>query len=391
MYHRDDAGVVSHKGIFFRRLTEWQATALIVSGTVGAGILGIPYVVAKVGIGIGLFFIVAVGMCMIGFNLLLGEIAVRTNHPLQLSGFAKKYLGRFGEILMTIVVYSILFGVLAVYIIGAGLALAELFGGSPQYWGLVFFVLGSCGIAIGIRTVKTVEFFLTMGIFLIVMLFVLIAAPHIAFPNFVYVDLSFFLLPYGVMLFAYHGAAAIPEAHTLLAAHPLRFRRAIVRAGVMTMILYAVFALVVVGVTGIETTEIATIGLGRTVGPFMVVLGNVFAVLAMGTSFLMSGLALRDSIVWDFRIKPAVATFAVLAVPLTIFLLGLRQFIAAIDVIGGVFSGTEMLLILLIFWRAKQLGDVPPGRYHLHHAVFLWILLLVALGIGTVWSVVRLF
>ena len=109
IYHRDDTGVVLRKGIFFRRLTEWQATALIMSGTIGAGILGIPYVVAKVGIGIGLFFIVAVGICMIGFNLLLGEVAVRTNHQLQLSGFAKKYLGRFGEVLMTVVVYSILY------------------------------------------------------------------------------------------------------------------------------------------------------------------------------------------------------------------------------------------------------------------------------------------
>lgn len=390
-YHRDDTAVVMHKGIFFRRLTEWQATALIVSGTIGAGILGIPYVVAKVGIGIGLFFIVAVGLCMIGFNLLLGEVAVRTNHPLQLSGFAKKYLGRFGEVLMTVVVYSILFAVLAVYIVGAGRALAELFGGSPQYWGLVFFALGSAGIAIGLRTIKTVEFFLTVGIFFVVMLFALLAAPHIALPNFVYADLSFFLLPYGVMLFAYHGAAAIPEAHALLVAHPIRFRRAIVRAGILTMMIYALFALVVVGVTGTETTEIATIGLGRTVGPMMVVLGNVFAVMAMGTSFLMSGLALRDSIVWDFRIKPAIATLAVIGVPLTIFLLGLRQFIAAIDIIGGVFTGTEMLLILLIFWRAKQLGDVPPGRYRLHHTVFLWILLLLALGVGTVWSVVKLF
>ena len=77
--------------------------------------------------------------------------------------------------------------------------------------------------------------------------------------------------------------------------------------------------------------------------------------------------------------------------PFVIFLLGVRHFIAAIDVIGGVFVSLEMLLLLLIYWRAKQLGHWQPGKYRLHHTALIGATLLLALLIGVVYSVGKLF
>ena len=74
-----------------------------------------------------------------------------------------------------------------------------------------------------------------------------------------------------------------------------------------------------------------------------------------------------------------------------IFLLGVRHFIVAIDIVGGVFISLEMLLMLLIYWRAKQRKDWEPGKYRLHHTTFLAIVLLLALSIGAVYSVIKLF
>jgi len=123
----------------------------------------------------------------------------------------------------------------------------------------------------------------------------------------------------------------------------------------------------------------------------MVWVGNIFAVFAMGASFLMVGVALRDSFVWDFKFPKGIASFFVCGVPIVIFLLGLRQFIAAVDIVGGVFGSIELLLLVLIYWRAKSLGDLPVGKYKLHHTALLAALLFLAFSFGAIYSVVKLF
>ena len=60
--------MINHKGIFHRRMTFFEAVALIVGVTIGAGILGVPYVIAPLGIFFGALYIVGVGLLMMGLN-----------------------------------------------------------------------------------------------------------------------------------------------------------------------------------------------------------------------------------------------------------------------------------------------------------------------------------
>lgn len=388
---RKDFPLAQHAGIFHRQFSLFGAIVFIVAGTVGAGVLGIPYAVSKVGIIPGILYIITLGLLMMGLNLLVGEITVRTGKPLQLVGLAREYLGPFGGWVMTLLMYSILCGVLVVYIIGEGEALSAIFGGSSFWWSIGFFVFGSFFVRKGLRTIKEVEFFLLFGLLLVVLLIAGMSFNHISLDSFRHVDLSDALLPYGVILFALHKTTTIPEAHSLLKHKDVLFKKAIIWSDFIIIALYIVFALVVVGVTGLETTEIATIGLGKQVGNGMLVLGNLFAILAMATSFMTVGVSLRDSLNWDFKMKPAFSLLLVLGFPLIIFLLGLRQFIAAIDIVGGVFVSLELLMILLIYWKATQHTQSHSGFFKLHHAVILGILLFVAFSIGIVYSVGKMF
>lgn len=388
---KNEPKCILHLGVFRKEMPLYHAVALIVSGTVGAGVLGIPYAIAKVGIIPGMISIMILGFLMMGFNLLLGSIAVRTKQSLQLSGLARKYLGRWGEICMTGIVYSMLFGVLLIYIIGQGEALAAMLGGSAVYWSLIFFVVATVLLFSGMKTIKTVELILTLLILVVVLLLASWTAPHTNLAHFSYINLGAIFFPYGVILFAFHSATTIPEAHTLVQDNAHTFKRAIVLSTVISMLIYIIFAVMVVGVTGAATTEIATIGLGDAIGKKMIVFGNIFAVIAMGTSYLMTGLALADSLHWDYAVPRYFSRLLVSFIPLLLFGLGFRQFIAAVDFIGGVCISLEMLLILAIYWQAKHKGDVPAGKYKLHHATVLFGLVLVALVIGTVHSLVTLF
>lgn len=387
--HKQDHPMGKHLGIFRKKISLFEAVALIVTSTIGAGVLGIPYAIAHIGLPLGILFIIAVGMVMIGMHLLVGEIVVRTKQRLHLPGLAYKYLGMPGRILMAVLMYSLLFGILVIYIIGEGETLAALFGGSPTLWSVIFFLIGSLFIIFGIRTIKTAEFVLGIGILFVVVTIAAISTPHIDTAHLSYTSWKDLLLPYGVLLFAYHGVASLPEAHALLQDKNHTFFQAIVVAGMIVMSVYLIFTMAVIGVTGPATTEIATIGLGAQVGPIMHIFGNIFAALAMGTSFLMSGIVLRDSLKWDFRMHHGLATALTCCVPFLIFAFGVRGFIAAIDIVGGVFVSLELFLLLLIYWQATRKGDLKPVKYGLHHAALIGSIIFISLMIGTWQSVSR--
>ncbi len=382
--------LAKHHGMFQRQLSLWEGVVLILSGTIGAGVLGIPFTVAKVGIGVGLAYILALGLLMIGLNLLIGDIASRTGKEMQLVGLAGEYLGPAGRWLMTGIMYSILFGVLVVYIIGQGEAFSVIFGGNSFWWSIGFFAVAGFLVVIGLKTIKTVELILVFAILLVVLLIAGFSAPHVTIDALRHVDLTDMLLPYGVILFAFHGATSIPETYSLLKHKEQTFKSAIILSGAIAIAVYMLFAFVVVGVTGVETTEIATIGLGKKVGDIMLILGNAFAILAMGTSFLMVGVSLKDSLRWDFKLSSSLASVIVLGVPLIIFLLGLRQFIAALDIVGGVFVSLELLLILLIYWKVKHVSRSNTRTLHLHHTALLGGILFIAFAVGGVYSVLKL-
>ena len=83
------------------------AIATLVGTIIGAGILGIPFVVSKAGFLTALPLIVLIGLIFVVVNLCLGEITLRTKGVHQLTGYMEKYLGKSGKFLMML---SMIFG-----------------------------------------------------------------------------------------------------------------------------------------------------------------------------------------------------------------------------------------------------------------------------------------
>lgn len=353
--------IATHHGIFRKQISLYEGIALVTSGTIGAGVLGVPYAIAQVGILPGLLLLLFIGLLMMGVNLMVGDIAMKTPGLHQLPGFAEQYLGALGKWAMTAVIYLSFLGALLVYIIGEGETLSAIFGGSPFGWSVGFFLGGSVLIALGLRTIKIVELFLSLGILAVVLLITAKSAPHVDLQLWQTADWPKLFVPYGVLVFAYSGAASVPEAWSIMKDRKRFFKKAIVIAGSIVIAVYTIFTLIVVGVTGSGTTEIATIGLGQAVGPTVYLLGNLFAAIAMGTVFLIVGTAMRDSLSWDFHAPRWIATLLVLGVPFLLFLFGLRGFIKTIDLVGGVFLTIEILLILCIWLRVRKRPSTPAS------------------------------
>ena len=158
------------KGFFATHKLLIAITTLI--GTiVGAGILAIPYVVSQSGFLIGFIIIVLLGLGILFLNLLIGEMVLRTKEQHQLTGYAEKYLGKWGKRLMTFSLLFSMYGALTAYLIGEGETLKAIFHfGSPLLYSLIFFVITFLIIYKGVKAAGKVELILIAFLLLVIAL-----------------------------------------------------------------------------------------------------------------------------------------------------------------------------------------------------------------------------
>lgn len=360
---KEEKKVLLHQGIFKEEATVTEAVFMITGMTIGAGILAIPYAVSQVGILAGVAYIAALGFIVLFLNLMIGEIVSRNQEQMQLGGLAGKYLGPWAKYFLVAIFLFSAFGTLLVYIIGEGRSLSAIFGGSELVWSVIFWSVGSFLIWGGLKRIKQVDKlfgFIIMGIIAGLSLFLL---PKFNLSELTYFDGTQILFPLGVILFALHASPAIAEAHTLLPNRVKDFRRAVVLGTAIPIVLYILFTVAVVGFTGADTTEIATIGLGVALGPFVGVLANIFAVMAMSTGFIGLGTALRQTLSWDLKMPDRGSVILVVFVPLALFLFGIRSFVLVLDAIGTIAIASEAIIMAMVYLKARKGTDSIPEHY----------------------------
>ncbi len=364
----------------------FEAVAIMLGSTIGAGILAIPFAVSRVGWTVGMIYIITLGLIMMSLNLMVGEIALRTKTPMQVTGMAGRYLGGKGKVIMSIINFLSGFGAMVAYLVGEGQILQSFLGGDSFVWSLVFWCLGATLVFFGLSLVKKVDVLLTLIILTVVLVIVFVSTPAITLPNLSNVSFANLFFPFGVILFAFQGASGVPQVGVIMSHKQKRMKEAIVVAGVIVIIAYLLFMTAVVGVTGSGTTEIATFGLGQKLGKSVLLLVDLFAFFAMGTGFLNLSIAIRNAFRWDFEMSRPRAWFLTMFIPLSLFIIGIRSFIEILDFVGGVFGAIFAILIILIYWRARVVGDLPASRYRLHYASFLSVIIIIVFVIASLYG-----
>ncbi|MCX6711516.1 MAG: hypothetical protein NT139_00555 [Candidatus Woesearchaeota archaeon] len=353
----------------------YEAVATLIGGIIGAGILGIPYVIAKAGFWTGIFDIIFIGIILLILHLYVGEIALRTDGRHELTGYASKYLGKYGKLIMTAAMLIGIYGALSAYTIGEGVALQAIFGGSALLYSIIFFGLISILVYLDLRAVEKSEIFFDFFIILLILSICIISFFYVKTLNFTAFDASKLLIPYGVVLFAFIGTTAIPEVKEILIKDRKKLKKAIIIGTLIPLIIYLLFAIVVVGVTGITTTEIGTLGLGEVIGEYMVLLSNFFAVFAMASSFLVLSIGLKWVFQCDYKLSKGISFWMVGLIPFLIGISGIAGFVKIINFTGAITFGIEGTLIVIMFHRAKKLGDRKPEYSIKKHYIISLILI----------------
>lgn len=330
----------------------WATTFTLTGTIIGAGILGLPYVFARSGFLIGLFWLILLGAIMTYTNLCLGEITLRTEGRHQLAGYAEKYLGKLGKKIMF---FAMIFGVYAAllaYIIGEGESLARVIPGgiNPIILSLSFWLIMTLILREGLRGIKKVETWGVIAIIVLILGIMIVFFPKINFENLAYSNPKEFMLPIGIVLFSLLGFTAIPELRVEIQGQEKLLKKAILLGSLIPIALYIIFTAVFVGVLGLKVSEVATLSFG----PIVTLLG----VFTMMTAFIVLTYSLKDAFRYDLRMsKWPTFAFSSLA-PLILYvatLISPALGFATILGIGGVISGgLTGIMILLVCKRAKD-------------------------------------
>lgn len=375
---------------FFGRYRLWMAVCTLVGTIIGAGILGMPYAIAKVGFLPGIFLILLIGISFIFLNLFLGEVILRTKGQHQLTGYAEKYLGPWGKKLMTFSMLVSIYGALSAYLIGIGIALQTIFkSSSATPYIILFFLVGFFIVYRGIKSTGKAELILVSFLIVVIVAIGLYSLDNINPAYFSSYDLGKLLLPYGVVVFAFVGSAAIPEIQEELGNQKKKMKKAIIIGSVIPIIIYTLFTVVMMGLVGIEQFEllepnqrIATVALSIYSTPLFGLFANILAILTMSTSFFTLGLALLEMYQFDYGTSRKAALLLTFIFPLLVAVFKLTTFIAILGITGVFSGGLDGILVVLMYWKAKLLGERKP-EYNLPvwRPVGIFLMVMFALGI----------
>lgn len=333
--------------------------ALIAGTAMGAGFLGLPYVIAKTGFLIGLIYLILIGAFVLFVQLCLGEVVLRTKGNHQLTGYAKKYLGKKGKKLMLYVMMFYIFSTLIAYLIGGGESLSYILFGNSNYsllFSILFWLFLTSLTYIGLRALKKygkIGFFLILGFIILITMFYV---PSINLANLTYIEPENFFFPFGIVLFSFMSFSSIPAAERLLLGKEKWMKKAIILGILIPFAVYLFFTFVLLGNFGKQVPEIATLALGR----FFAFIG-AFAIF---TSYLSLNISLRDMFRFDFKIKRFNSWLICSIVPIIAFLVihffNLASFVQILSIAGVVAGGVTGILILIMNIKSKQKGKRIP-------------------------------
>ena len=330
------------------------------SGTIiGAGLFSLPYIASKVGIWVMLGYFLILGALAVLIHLFFGELASITPDFKRLPGFAKIHLGNWGEKAAFISTILGLLGTILAYLIIGGEFLTNLlspiFGGDNLIYTLFYFTSGAILIFFGIKAISRIEFWGLILFFIVLVILFFKGLPILKIDNLLREtgNITNLFLPYGPILFSLWGAALIPEVEEMLGEDKKLLKKIILVSILIPIMVYLFFIFLILGICGPRTTEAALTGLGNFLGTGIVSLALFFGVLCTFTSFIALGLTLKKVFWYDLKIKKNLAWAITCFIPLILFLIGMKHFIPAISVVGGVMLGIDGILILLMYHKLQ--------------------------------------
>lgn len=299
---------VRDSGLSVHKLTFAEGIGIILGTNIGAGVLGLAYAARQAGYLPLLLWLAVAGVFTCISMLYVAEICLRTEGNHQLSGLANRHMGKLGAWLLFAGGAANSYGALTAYMAGSGEIMKTFFGSvglTGPLGSLLFFIPAVTILYLGLKAVG--KGMTMVSGYMVVLIAVLIVATVVHddatvhnlwdanWPN---------MLPiFNIAVFCFSAQYMVPEIARGNKETPCRLAPAIIIGIASTFIVLAVVPAAAISLVGVKNlSQVATITWGSTLGPWAYYTANVFALLAMLSSYLGLGGSFLSNIFDHFKI-----------------------------------------------------------------------------------------
>jgi len=343
-----------------KKLTVWQAACIIAGYSVGSGIMALPYLMSHAGVAIGAVIIVVAFVLSYFMHMLLAELAMGAKGNEQIVSIFSKYMVR-GSVGKVIEAVSMVIVVLALFFAQAGFisggADVLVSAGIPEIVAIIiFYVIAAAVVFFGLKIIGISESISVTAIIAVILVLAVGSIGHfdnsLSIPTGSFTDILAF---YGMTMFAFVAFFSIPQAVVGLDYDPVKIRRAVLTG----LSINFVFILVIVGCSlgaSPNITELAILGWSAGIGTWAQILGGIFTLLAMLTTYWSNSLACSDMIREQFKLDDRLCWLLATLPSLVLVLVLGSGFLSMMRLSSGLVAILIAIGLPIVVARAKKMN-----------------------------------
>jgi amino acid permease len=375
---------------------------IIVGTMIGAGILALPIITAKLGFLIGSLLIIIVWSIMTYTAVIISDISCSMPCGSSFKTIAEKYLGKIGGIVATISFLLLMYFISTAYISAAASSLSTTFPTiSENISSLVFVIIFGSIVVLGTRFVDYANrFFISLKI-VVLMILCVVFNQYIEIPNLLASPVNLgasLLVSIPVFTTSFTSHIIVPALSDYLGKNARDMKKIIIIGSIIPLILYIIWIVTILGVLPLHgpvsfmgsifnhiPVDQANIGdilttLGQKVRtPTTDMVLHIFTYVAIMTSFLSVNLSLFHFNIDTYNLDKLkkvpsylIATVLTFTIPLIINQLDPNIFIYAMTCVG--LSIAVLLMIMPGLMAFKINSQVGSFNYKISSYKSLWVL-----------------
>lgn len=340
-------------------LTVWQSGCIITGYGIGGGVMALPYVANKVGI-LGAFLVLTLAfISSVILHIMIAELSLKSGEEAQIITAFSRYLFKgklknFLTITFFIVMALVLVFNLAAYVEGAAELLSPLLGLSVFVSKLVFYLLAASVVLFGLKAVGISESISVIVIYALIAILAICSFLKIQNPlpmkcESVNAALAFF----GLSMFAFSAFFSVPQAVKGLQGDKGKIKKAIV-IGMFNNYVLIILVTLSALLSSTEITEVAMIGWSKGIGRWAELVGTLFTLLAMLTTYWSISLALSDIIHEQLKLNTRLCWLLATLPSLLVTFLSIGSFMEFMRLAGGLIAILVAVMVVPAYRACKK-------------------------------------
>ncbi len=341
------------------RLTFMEATSIIVGHGVGAGILAVPYLASRAPWWDFLWILAIAYSINLLLHLMIAELSLNNKGAQFVKCFENElFTGRFKKAATWIVFGFLAFSVLcnvASFITGSAAVFSSWFG-LPSWAGmLIYYVIAGLVVFFGMKIVGICEKYSVIAMVVVIgILFVAtVTSKTNALPS-KFIAASNSMALYSTVAFSLSAVMSVPQVVKGVGGDRKKIAGAIAAGtGINAFLIIVVTFMTLLGAGQAITKNGALVDLSASLGGWVSIVGYIFSLLALSTSFWANTLNMRDIIAeqtkWNLKLCWLLATLPCLVLALC----GMTSFVGFAR-LAGIIQVLTGIGIIIAYNRSRR-------------------------------------